>query len=69
MQCDDLKSRGIIVIKVFSIDDDFDFKTVEPYKDVSDYFYSILRENFMVETPGHSIGISFRNTINRSHSF
>jgi phosphoribosylanthranilate isomerase len=38
MQCDDLKSRGITVIKVFSIDDDFDFKTVEPYEEVSDYF-------------------------------
>ncbi|HZY79787.1 MAG TPA: phosphoribosylanthranilate isomerase [Cyclobacteriaceae bacterium] len=38
MQCDDLKSRGIIVIKAFSIDDSFDFKTLEPYKDVVDYF-------------------------------
>jgi len=37
-QCDDLKSRGITVIKVFSIDDEFDFKTVESYKDVVDYF-------------------------------
>jgi phosphoribosylanthranilate isomerase len=38
LQCDDLKSRGITVIKVFSIDDGFDFKDVEPYKEVVDYF-------------------------------
>jgi phosphoribosylanthranilate isomerase len=37
-QCDDLKSRGIEVIKVFSIDDDFDFAKTSDYKEVSDYF-------------------------------
>jgi phosphoribosylanthranilate isomerase len=37
-QCDDLKSRGIEVIKVFSIDDGFDFSKTKNYKEVSDYF-------------------------------
>lgn len=37
-QCDDLKSRGIEVIKVFSVDDDFDFQKTNDYKDVADYF-------------------------------
>jgi phosphoribosylanthranilate isomerase len=37
-ECDELKSRGITVVKVFSIDDDFDFGTTEQYEDVADYF-------------------------------
>lgn len=37
-QCDDLKSRGIEVIKVFSVDEDFDFTTTEAYREVADYF-------------------------------
>lgn len=36
--CDELKSRGITVIKVFSVDDDFDFKVTQQYEDVADYF-------------------------------
>ncbi len=37
-ECDELKSRGITVIKVFSVDDDFDFGTTKQYDDVADYF-------------------------------
>ena len=36
--CEQLKSTGIKVIKVFSVDDDFDFTTTVPYEAVSDYF-------------------------------
>ena len=38
LHCEKLKQAGIGVIKVFSIDESFDFKSVEPYKDVSDFF-------------------------------
>lgn len=37
-ECDELKSRGIKVIKVFSVDDEFDFNSTKQYKDVADYF-------------------------------
>jgi len=37
-QCSELRSRGLTVIKAFSIDDDFDFEKTIPYKDVVDYF-------------------------------
>ena len=37
-QCKELKSRNITVIKVFAIDDDFDFSRTGPYEDVVDYF-------------------------------
>ena len=36
--CSQLKALPIEVIKVFSVDDDFDFKVLEPYKAVSDFF-------------------------------
>jgi phosphoribosylanthranilate isomerase len=36
--CKALKNAGLIVIKVFSIDDDFDFQSVNAYKPVVDYF-------------------------------
>mgnify|MGYP003577413460 FL=1 len=37
-QCAELKARGLSVIKVFSIDDDFNFELTKVYKDVVDYF-------------------------------
>jgi phosphoribosylanthranilate isomerase len=37
-QCAGLKSKNITIIKVFSIDDDFDFDNIKPYSDVVDYF-------------------------------
>ena len=37
-QCDELKATGLGVIKVFSIDDDFNFELTKPYRDVVDYF-------------------------------
>ncbi len=36
--CDELKATGLGVIKVFSIDEDFDFELTKPYRDVVDYF-------------------------------
>ena len=36
--CDELRSRGVEVVKVFSVDDDFDFEATKQYEDVSDYF-------------------------------
>jgi phosphoribosylanthranilate isomerase len=36
--CEKLKQTNIGVIKVFSIDQDFDFRTVNPYKKVVDFF-------------------------------
>jgi phosphoribosylanthranilate isomerase len=36
-QCDELKATGLRVIKVFSIDDDFNFDATRPYREV-DYF-------------------------------
>lgn len=36
--CVELKDKGLGVIKVFSITDDFDFLTLEPYKPFVDYF-------------------------------
>jgi phosphoribosylanthranilate isomerase len=37
-RCEELKEKDIRVIKVFSIDDDFDFKKTKEYEDVADYF-------------------------------
>lgn len=37
-RCAGLKSKGITVIKAFSIDDDFDFEKTKSYADVTDYF-------------------------------
>src|SRR5687768_2660363 len=37
-QCVELKKHNIKIIKVFSIDDQFDFKLTKPYQDVVDYF-------------------------------
>lgn len=37
-ECDELKSRGVTVIKAFSVDDEFHFEKTQPYADVSDYF-------------------------------
>jgi len=37
-QCDELKATGIGIIKVFSIDDDFNFDLTKPYREVVDYF-------------------------------
>lgn len=36
--CMDLKKENIQIIKVFSVNDDFDFKVLEPYEAVCDYF-------------------------------
>ncbi len=36
--CEQLKEEGVGVIKVFSVDSDFDFEILEPYKPYSDYF-------------------------------
>lgn len=38
LYCEKLKQAGIGVIKVFSVDESFDFKNVEAYKAVSDFF-------------------------------
>jgi phosphoribosylanthranilate isomerase len=37
-QCEALRKQGIGVIKVFSVDDDFDFALTGPYKRVVDFF-------------------------------
>jgi phosphoribosylanthranilate isomerase len=37
-QCDELRSRGIEVIKVFSVDEEFDFEKTKAYTDVANYF-------------------------------
>jgi phosphoribosylanthranilate isomerase len=37
-QCDDLRKNGHDVIKVFSVDDHFDFGKTQDYKNVVDYF-------------------------------
>ena len=37
-QCDELKATGLGVIKVFSLDDDFNFDVTRAYRDVVDYF-------------------------------
>jgi len=37
-QCRDLKAKGLGVIKVFSVGEDFDWSVVQPYKPVSDFF-------------------------------
>jgi phosphoribosylanthranilate isomerase len=36
--CQQVKAAGLEVIKVFSVDDDFDFSTTEPFRAVADYF-------------------------------
>ena len=36
--CASLKEYNVIVIKVFSIKNQFDFKVLEPYEDVCDYY-------------------------------
>jgi phosphoribosylanthranilate isomerase len=37
-QCAELKAAGLGVIKVFSIDDDFDFNDTKKYMDAADFF-------------------------------
>jgi phosphoribosylanthranilate isomerase len=37
-QCDELKATGLGVIKVFSIDDAFNFESTKPFREVTDYF-------------------------------
>jgi phosphoribosylanthranilate isomerase len=37
-QCQELKSMGLTVVKVFSVDDDFDFHHTDPFKKAVDYF-------------------------------
>lgn len=37
-QCRELKHNNIKVIKVFSVDDEFDFEKTKPYKKAVDYF-------------------------------
>jgi phosphoribosylanthranilate isomerase len=37
-QCQVLKAEGLKVIRVFSVDDNFDFNTTRQYKTVSDFF-------------------------------
>ena len=37
-QCRELKTAGVHVIKVFSVDDEMDFGVTLPYRDVVDYF-------------------------------
>ena len=37
-QCDELKATGFRVIKVFSLDDDFNFDVTKPYREMVDYF-------------------------------
>jgi phosphoribosylanthranilate isomerase len=46
--CCNLKSKGITVIKVFSIGDDFDFVLTKPYQYAADYF--------LFDTKGMSYG-------------
>jgi phosphoribosylanthranilate isomerase len=36
--CEKLKKQGLEVVKVFSVDEDFDFNQMEPYIDYVDYF-------------------------------
>lgn len=36
--CDHLKNLGIGVIKVFGVEDSFDFSVLEPYENVCDYY-------------------------------
>ena len=36
--CGELKAKGYVTIKVFSVSDDFDFKATRAYRDVADYF-------------------------------
>ncbi|SHG45699.1 phosphoribosylanthranilate isomerase [Chryseolinea serpens] len=37
-QCRELKAKGLGVIKVFSMGEDFDWSVVQPYKPVADFF-------------------------------
>jgi phosphoribosylanthranilate isomerase len=46
--CEMIRATGVKVIKVFSVDDDFDFGAVTPYKSVVDYF--------MFDTKGKNYG-------------
>lgn len=36
--CEALKKQGVSVIKVFRVDDDFDFNITQPFESVADYF-------------------------------
>jgi phosphoribosylanthranilate isomerase len=38
VQCAELKGQGITVIKVFPVDDDFNFEKTKEYENVSDFF-------------------------------
>jgi phosphoribosylanthranilate isomerase len=38
VQCAELKNKGLKIIKVFSVDDEFDFSTVKDFVPVTDYF-------------------------------
>ena len=36
--CLELKSEGVKIMKVFSVDGQFDFKEIEPFEDVTDFY-------------------------------
>jgi phosphoribosylanthranilate isomerase len=49
--CQELRSqlpKGIEIIKVFSIQDEFDFSALKPFEEFCDYFL-ILKENYLEE--------------------
>jgi phosphoribosylanthranilate isomerase len=57
--CQELRSqlpKGIEIIKVFSIQDEFDFSALNPSKSSAIIFYLILKENYLEETEQLSIG-------------
>lgn len=38
LQCENIRTSGLRTIKVFSVDETFDFSTTEPYEEVADFF-------------------------------
>lgn len=62
--CAILKEKGLEVIKVFSVGESFDFRKIEPYLEVIDYFLFDTKG----EAPGGN-GITFNWNILESYSF
>jgi len=64
-ECKKLKNEGFTLIKVFSIDEDFNFGNVEPYQKVCDYFLFDTKGKKKVEKVSHSHGIGIRKYVDK----
>ncbi len=61
--CRELKSKGLEIIKVFSIRNEFDFSRLSAYEPFIDFFFSTLKAQILVVMDFALIGACCKNTI------